>query len=293
MPFPTSGQWDDARLLTRERYASEFADLEALHVAVDAALGGGEAKPQYTAVEDAVLGHLARATSVALDVRFLCELARVEGALALTRILAECLASLVYLLVDPDERDARAAAFADFHLVEMRAERKLADQVGWNAWATTLNRHIIAAEKDSRPAAVFDYPLLGWTQLNPDKLDRAIAGYWAPSKRSVVRRYLQIARHWGNGQLHIGPAETLDYLHNDDAGNRTFTTGGDLERTPQALALAIGLYSEILRVAGAALGLPSLTRVETPPRDGPRGVSARPSPDNPSEASEGSETSLD
>lgn len=266
MTFPPPADWDRARAVIRERFAIEFAGLDALHAIVDDALGTGPVKPQYTPVESAVIGHLGRATQVALDVRFLCELARVQGAFALTRSLAECLVSLAYLLVDADQQDARARQFEDFEVAELKADRKLSSQVGWDKHAGALDQAIRQDARSGRPRTDFPQPERGWTKLRGDELDAEIASFWSPEKWEDVRIGLRIARNWGNSHIHIGAGRTLDHLYQDDDGNRTFATGGDPDGVPAALALATGLYAEILRAAGTALGIPALTRVEVPNR---------------------------
>jgi hypothetical protein len=262
VPMPTDDEWDAYRLAIREEYAKQLGDLRAMIEAVDAALGSGEAKPTHTLVEEIVLGHLSRATSIALDVRVLCENGRPNGALALARVFAECLASLAYLVVDPERRDERAERFQAFGIKEGRAEAELDRRVGWAEGAKEIE-DAIARLPPTRTRFTFAEPQLGWTGLRTPELANAIQPLWSPEKWKDMAVGLRLAQHWGNQQLHIGSVETFDAVY-VEGRDRSIDLRGDPVRIRNALNVTCGVYVEVLRLSGEQLGMASLTAVPAP-----------------------------
>lgn len=240
----------------RERFAEPIAELKELLGQIDAGLNRPEVKPTHTDLEDAVMGHWARATAATMGVLRLSETAYGDLAMTLNRTLGELLSSAAWLLVVPEERDARAQRFWEFALIEAASEARLAEQVGWTRTAEAI-RSQLDAEHVATLRKQFGNPALGWTQLRAVNLQREIKPYWAPSRWPTIEALLTIARGWGNPSSHAGAALTLQRVA-VIGSDRTIRVRGDTERVPQALRLARNLLKEITGVCSEALGITEL-----------------------------------
>jgi hypothetical protein len=254
--FPTDEEWDAQRAGVRIAYAPSIAELNAILVRTDEAFTETTTKATHTELEDAVIGHWARATAVAIGLRMLCENSYGDLAMILNRSLAELLGSVAWLLVEPEKREARARLFTRFVDVELEEQARLAGRIGHPPEVAQLIRDQIAEVDPSEPSLsdVFAKPWLGWTQLEVRDLVPQIAPFWEHSRWLLISRYLKLAQDFGKWQGHATAALTLARVHRvgDD---RTISAKGDGPRVPSALHVATKLLTEITGVCGEALGI--------------------------------------
>jgi hypothetical protein len=257
MTFPTDAEWDAQRDGVRVAHAEPIAKLNALLRRTDAAFTQTRAKPVHTEIEDALLGHWARASAVAIGVLRLCEDTYGDLAMILNRNLAEILGSVAWLLVVAEERDARAQRFLRFVNIELDQETRLAERVGHPPEVVKRIRDQIdpaewAAAKKDCPE-----PRLGWTQLRNHELVPQIAPYWAAPRARTISKYLLMAQDWGKWQTHAGAALTLNRVY-VDGPDRTIDVKGNATHIDPALHIALILLQEVTGICGEALGLDEL-----------------------------------
>ena len=166
--FPTNEQWDAQRDGVRQAHRESIAELNRMLIRTDAAFTETRASATHTELEDAVIGHWARATAVSIGLRHLCELVRRLG-LDSEPSLAELLASAAWLLVVPEERDERARKFTRFVDVELEDQARLAERIGHPPDVVQAIRDQIAPVVSTEPplSELFRKPRLGWTQFEP------------------------------------------------------------------------------------------------------------------------------
>jgi hypothetical protein len=231
-----------------------------LLVASDNAFTQTRTKPTHTDLENAILGHWARAGVTSIGVLRLCEQSYADLAMALNRVLGEILTSLAWLLVKPADQASRADRYWKFAEVEADDEATLFEMVGWANDAASL-RGRIDAEVVADARELFPKVYLGWTQCkNTDALDKAVAHFWTPDRWRTIERLLRLTRGWGNDHAHAGASLTLRRVYVSGT-DRTIDLRGRADLIPRALVVAASLYQEVAGIASQAMGISEMSGI--------------------------------